>query len=396
MNRIRLYTIIPGLIHNCTNWAVRPERRHEVPKSKGEISNHPSFDFGPSLHSGPTLRTNGYLSIFLSFLLAFPLSADPLRQEITDIRKQKEALIAEQKKLMKERDEFGKMIQDLAGVYEEKKESQTELQLEISKNLPLLARLKRSNPLHLLVDPTSGPSKERGIILMRFLVSSIKNKMQKIKIELMDIKNKENDLILKNQQTLDLLQKIEQQTTQLTEVENQKIEAWKKAELARLDKEDDANTLLDESRSAFSSPTKAAAAAAAAQGLPFRKLEQPVVGKSFQDATLQNRFSPHSQGLFFESKRNAKVCAPAKGKVVFKGPFRNHAEILIIDHGESAHTILMGMHKIDAEVGKKVYTGQKLGTMAGYGSGHPHLYLELRHKGECIDPRPYFVMKNLE
>jgi N-acetylmuramoyl-L-alanine amidase len=35
---------------------VCPERRPAVPKSKGEVSDYPSFDFGPK---GPTLRTNG-------------------------------------------------------------------------------------------------------------------------------------------------------------------------------------------------------------------------------------------------------------------------------------------------------------------------------------------------
>jgi septal ring factor EnvC (AmiA/AmiB activator) len=60
---------------------------------------------------------------------------------------------------------------------------------------------------------------------------------------------------------------------------------------------------------------------------------------------------------------------PAKGKVVFKGPFRNQGVILMLDHGEKVFTVLMGMDKdkIDAQVGQKVYAGQKLGIMPGYG-----------------------------
>ncbi|MBA3813606.1 MAG: peptidoglycan DD-metalloendopeptidase family protein [Alphaproteobacteria bacterium] len=322
--------------------------------------------------------------------------ADTLRQEITGIKKQKEVLNLEKKRLLEESDSIEKMIQDLARVSEEKKENHAKHQIEISKTLPLLARLERSNPLRIIIDPATGQYKARGIILMRFFISSIKNKMQQIKIDLNDINVRTSDLAIKNQLTRHLLQEIERRKEKLSLVENKKIETWTKAERDRLDKEEDSNTLLDESRETLSKTTKVVSEATALKGLPFRRLEKPVAGKSFNDITLQNKFSPHSIGIFFETKKNARVCAPAKGRVVFKGPFRNHAEILIIDHGETTHTILMGMHKIDAEVGKNVYAGQKLGTMASYGSGHLSLYLELRHKGESIDPAPYFAMKNLE
>jgi hypothetical protein len=48
------------------------ERRCKAPKSKGVIIKFSSFDFGPELRSGPTLRTNGSL-------LALNLTAVTLR-----------------------------------------------------------------------------------------------------------------------------------------------------------------------------------------------------------------------------------------------------------------------------------------------------------------------------
>jgi septal ring factor EnvC (AmiA/AmiB activator) len=357
---------------------------------------------------GPYLRGNDaseeklatkYLEIMLVAFCCFsysPTHAATLRQDITTVKKQKEALTHEQKRLLTEVDAIGKMIEELSLLSEEKKETLENHQTQISKTLPLLARLGRSNPFRMVIDPTMGQEKVRGIVLTRFLVSSIKHKMQQVQENLNEITVKTNDLAIKSQSTQQLLQEIERQKMQLSLEENKKIKDWTKAELDRLANEEDPNTLLDESRATLSKTTRAIAAATAVKGLPFRRLEQPVEGKIFKDSALQNKFSPHSQGIFFETQKNALVCAPAKGKIVFKGPFRNQAEILIIDHGEMAHTILMGMDKINAEVGKKVYAGQKLGTMAGYGSGQPHLYLELLHKGKSIDPAPYFAMKNLE
>lgn len=335
-------------------------------------------------------------AFFLFLLSSLPVDAKLSREDISRIREQKAALMVEQKKLLKEADDLQKMIEGLALVQEKKKEELVNHQEEIYKTLPLLARLERANPLRMVVDPTTGQYRVRGIILMRFLISSLKRKMQQVQAALNDITVMSNDLNIKSQLNSRLLQEINHRKNLLFSLENKKIEDWTKTELERIAKEDDIHELLEESRATLSKTMRKASAASAIKGLPFRRLERPVAGKIFKNSALQNKFSPHSQGIFFETPKNAQVTAPAKGKVVFKGPFRSHAEILIIDHGEKAHTILMGMHNIDAEVGKNVYAGEKIGTMAGYGAGQPKLYLELRHQGKSIDPSPYFAIQNLE
>lgn len=339
------------------------------------------------------------IKFFFPFLVIFLGSiqhAEGTRHEITQIKKQKQALNLEQKRLLKEAKTTEEMIKTLSNISAEKKEKLLEHQEEISKTLPLLARLERANPLRLLIDSTTGQHKVRSLVLMRFFLSTIKRKMQNVQTDLNELIVMANDLELKNQKNHQFLQEVERQRMQLSSLENVTIENWTKAEIDRLAKEKDINTLLDESRSILSKPKMTASAAAALKGLPFRRLEPPVGGKIVKDSALQNKFSPHSQGIFFETQKSVQVCAPAKGRIVFRGPFRTHSEILIIDHGQKAHTILMGIHKIDADVGKTVYAGEKLGMMAGYGSGPLYLYLELRHRGKSIDPRPYFAIKNLE
>ncbi len=115
------------------------------------------------------------------------------------------------------------------------------------------------------------------------------------------------------------------------------------------------------------------------------------MGEIVHDASLQKNFSPQSQGVIFKTEKNADVFAPAKGVVVFRGPFLSQKEILIINHGSHVHTVLMGMDKIRADVGQTVYAGENIGSMAGYGKTAPLLYVELRQKGKPIDPLPYFV-----
>lgn len=356
-------------------------------------------DFPPSLlqvSQHPVRGTIILCFMFFSFFYSSVVQGETLRKEISTVKKQKEALNFEQQRLLKEVNIIKEMMSRLSHDSEENKEKLEKHQGDISKALPLLVRLERSNPLKMIIDPRTGQYRMRGIILMRSLVSSLKHKMQQIEAALNDITVMSHELSIKNETICHLLQGLENQKVQLSLLENKKIEAWTKEELDRISKEDDINTLLEESRATLSKTERDISSATALKGLPFRRLGQPVVGRLFKDTALQSKFSPHSKGIFFETSKNAQVCAPAKGKIAYRGPFRTHAEILIIDHGEKVHTILMGMHKINADVGKIVYAGEKLGTMAGYGSESPKLYLELWHEGKYIDPTPYFAIKTLE
>lgn len=330
-----------------------------------------------------------YLLCFLC--LSFPGLAQDLHQEIMNIKTQKTTLLLEQKRLLQEVASLEKSLSELSSQHEKKKEEAAFHTQEISKNLPLLVRLGRTNPLRILGDPLAGQNTLRGVILVRTLVASLKLKIQSIQAELSEMSALSIDIERKNQTHLHLLQTLALQQSELKDLEAQKIEDWKEGEIERLAEENDVNALLDEARTTLSKPKKKSKIAATAQGLPFRQLKMPVVGKPVEDRTLQKKFSPDGQGMIFETKKNGDILAPAKGTVVFKGPFRDQGDILILDHGDKVHTVFMGMDKIDAEVGKDVYAGEKLGKMAGYGAHGPKLYFELRQDGKAIDPKPYLA-----
>lgn len=331
------------------------------------------------------------LGLLAFLVVSLPVYAEKAPQEIQEIKKKKTDLFTEYQRLLLEGEILNRNLRDLTELREEKKKLIDHHQKEVSTKLPILVRLGRSNPLRFLVEPSQGQNTLRGLTLLRTLTTSLKLQAQKVQTELSEITALSKEFENKFQAHNKLLQTIALQRAQLIALESEHIENFKKKELNRLAKEEDINTLLDESRETLSKKERANATATKAKKLPFRRLERPVAGKIIEDSKLQNKFSPHSQGIIFEAKKNAEVSAPSKGKVVFKGPFRNQGDILMLDHGQKVFTILMGMHKINAQVGQKVYAGEKLGVMAGYGASSPKLYLELRQKGKAIDPRPYFA-----
>lgn len=319
------------------------------------------------------------------------LQAEDLKQDFSVLKKQEIELLLEKRRLTEEIATFQQTLQELSHMKNEREENILKKRQEIEKKLPLLVRLGRVNPLRLLVDASTGKNTLRGITLVRALSASLKRQLQEIQVELSQISTFSKDLQEKRQAHAQLIQNIDFQHEQVVAFQKKLIDYMTQTELERLKEEDDVNVLLDEGRAIFSKKGSKAKAASAEKGLPFRWLERPVAGSILHDLELQNKFSPNGQGIIFETKKNAEVLAPSEGTVAYKGPFKSQGEILILDHGQKVHTVLMGIHKIDAEVGETVYAGQKLGTMAGYGAKSPKLYLELRYEGKAIDPQPYFI-----
>jgi septal ring factor EnvC (AmiA/AmiB activator) len=333
----------------------------------------------------------GKFLLLVSLLLLSPAVAEDLVTEVKEVYKEKVTLLQEKQRLLEEASVLEKTLQELTTKQNQMNESITLQRKQIEAKLPLLARLGRVDPVKLLVDTAAGKDTVRGIILMRSLSHALNQQLQSLQATSTEISALAQELEMKRKMQGQLLETLQFQHGQLEAFEQAKLEQLTKAELEKLSKEEDINFLLDETRATLSKKKSKTPKSSTVQKLPFRWLEQPVTGKMVEDKELQKKFSPGAKGVIFETKKNAEVFAPAEGTIVFKGPFKNQGDILIIETGEKVYTILMGMHKINAEIGESVYAGQKVGSMAGYGANSPKLYLELRQKGKTIDPTDYFA-----
>jgi septal ring factor EnvC (AmiA/AmiB activator) len=54
---------------------------------------------------------------------------------------------------------------------------------------------------------------------------------------------------------------------------------------------------------------------------------------------------------------------------------------------------LAGLARIDAAVGENVLAGEPVGVMSATGPAAPTLYLELRRKGQPVNPTPWLASR---
>ncbi len=331
------------------------------------------------------------VSLLFFFLFSIPLHAEDKVNVLKEIKQQKSALIAQQSQIMKEVKQLKISLEYLAKVNQEKKESYSKNRKDIAHKLPLMIRLARVNPLQILVNPNVSQNTIRSLVVLRSTMNSLKQQLKQVQVELREIEATSAELEGKESALAQLIQDLEKQKNELADLESKTIKSLANQDLDRVFENENINSLLEETETLLSSGKSIAKKASQEQGLPFRWLETPVKGKVVDDKAMQKKFNPNGKGLVFETKKNAEVHAPASGLVVFNGPFQSQGDIIILDHGQKVFTVLMGMHKINAEVGQSVYTGEKIGTMAGYGKTPPHLYLELRKAGGSINPKPYIA-----
>lgn len=145
------------------------------------------------------------------------------------------------------------------------------------------------------------------------------------------------------------------------------------------------------------------AAIAAARGLPAPSAETPplrLAGLQGQEGGLIAPVSGHVIYRFGEGKEHftdgvtlgaapgTPVLAPADGRVVYAGPFRDYGVLLIIEHGGGFHSVLTGLDDSGVAAGQWVLAGEPLGRTAGHGS----IYVEIRRDGLPVDPLAWFTV----
>jgi len=92
-------------------------------------------------------------------------------------------------------------------------------------------------------------------------------------------------------------------------------------------------------------------------------------------------------GLDFGGGTGLPISAPARGKVIFAGPWTVRGGTTIIDHGWGVYSGFWHQSKFDVQVGDIVEQGQVIGEVGGTGRvTGPHLHWELWVNGIQVDP----------
>ncbi len=112
----------------------------------------------------------------------------------------------------------------------------------------------------------------------------------------------------------------------------------------------------------------------------------PVAGQLIREFNAPGEGGP-ARGLTFAAQPGARVTAPCGGSVAFAAPFRSYGRMVILDCGGGQHLVLAGMDRLDVSGGQRVRAGEPVGVLPG--TNRPTLYVELRRRGEAVDPRPW-------
>ena len=122
----------------------------------------------------------------------------------------------------------------------------------------------------------------------------------------------------------------------------------------------------------------------------------PVAGQVTRGFGQKNENGVAQQGIAIRARAGAQITAPYDAQVLYSGPFRQYGGIVILGVAGGYQMILAGLEKVDGFVGQDILAGEPIGTLLdenpqlGSGSsGRSHLYMELRYKGEPIDPTPW-------
>ncbi len=99
------------------------------------------------------------------------------------------------------------------------------------------------------------------------------------------------------------------------------------------------------------------------------------------------------EGLTLSTRPAATVVAPLDARVQYSGPFRTYGLMVILDVGGDVLVVISGMDGLYPEAGQWVLAGEPIGRMADRKSPSPELYLEVRRKGQPVDPEKWLAAK---
>jgi septal ring factor EnvC (AmiA/AmiB activator) len=117
------------------------------------------------------------------------------------------------------------------------------------------------------------------------------------------------------------------------------------------------------------------------------RLLLPIAGRA--ELRRVYREGADGPGLEVRAAVGTPVRAVYPGRVAFSDRYGAFGRLVILDHGEHYYTVSGHLGTVAVRVGEEVPAGAVIGTVGDEGQG-AHLYFEIRHGAETIDPMPWF------
>ncbi len=313
---------------------------------------------------------------------------------------------------------------------------------DIANILAALQRLGRSPAPALLIDPTDALSSARSAMLISAILPQLHLEAQNVRKDLQElniIRQKAFDEEDKFRANLEILAQeqlriallIEAREKELASLKQQMEQgAIKKQQLSEQVKsleeliknnneqqgqQNNAQNAVNlqslEAQMPPSTPKEIALAYAnlkrSSPAIPFEKskgyLALPAAGVIVSKFGDDDGFAGKSKGISIVTRAQAQVIAPNDGWVVYKGPYLDYGQIIIMNLGNDYTILLAGMEKTNVELGQFVLRGEPIGIMGSRNIARaiinnssisrPTLYVELRKQDIPFNPKEWWADK---
>lgn len=277
----------------------------------------------------------------------------------------------------------------------------------ISRLVLALERIRRVPPEALIVKPGAPLKTAQSAMLMQDILPSLHKQAETLKKNLVDLESIQNDLNDKHEEALKRSQALKKEYDNLAGLVSKKEELYNQVDSDLKQEAENvkqisaqAKNLKDLVKKLEEERTRNQARVAQQAVYKNTPPPSPGAGRLPISGVIRigynqpDNFGAPSQGLTIEGRANALVVAPMGGTVRFAGYFKNHGNMVIIEHRNDYHSLIAGLEKIDTVVGHNISAGEPLGKLSrGIDGQNPTLYYELRQKGQPVNPGTKFPIQ---
>ncbi len=305
---------------------------------------------------------------------------------------------------------------------------------EIANVLAALQRISLNPPPALIVDPDDALGSARGAMLIAAIVPQLRERADSVSADLQALTEVKNDALAEEEILRANHEVLEEEQLRIatlitarkqgidrmsTELDAEEAEATALAERASTLRE--LIGALSERAATGATPPATdpelpqlspeaiqlafANSARTQPAIPFALsrgyLSEPANGTLAMPYGVGDGRGGISQGQSILTSAGAQVVAPADGWVLYRGPYLNYGQIIILNTGTGYTALLAGLNTISVDIGQFVQMGEPLGLMGSRtigrtvttnaGNAQPTLYIEFRQNNEPFDPAGWWA-----